>query len=47
MGVSNFEPDHLKRIVDDSGHAPVVNQVEVHPYFGNEAVGPPTRRTTS
>ncbi len=38
IGVSNFEPDHLKRIIDDSGHVPVVNQVEVHPYFGNEAV---------
>ena len=38
VGVSNFEPDHLKRIVDDSGQVPAVNQVEVHPYFGNEAV---------
>lgn len=36
VGVSNFEPDHLKRIVDDSGHVPAVNQIEVHPYFGNE-----------
>jgi 2,5-diketo-D-gluconate reductase A len=38
VGVSNFEPGHLERIVDDSGHLPVVNQVEVHPYFGNETV---------
>jgi 2,5-diketo-D-gluconate reductase A len=38
IGVSNFEPDHLRRIIDDSGHVPAVNQVEVHPYFGNEAV---------
>ena len=38
VGVSNFEPDHLQRIVDDSGNVPAVNQVEVHPYFGNEAV---------
>jgi 2,5-diketo-D-gluconate reductase A len=38
IGVSNFQPDHLARIVADSGHVPVVNQVEVHPYFGNEAV---------
>ena len=38
VGVSNFEPDHLKRILDDSGQVPAVNQVEVHPYFGNEAV---------
>jgi 2,5-diketo-D-gluconate reductase A len=38
IGVSNFEPGHLERIVDDSGQVPVVNQVEVHPYFGNETV---------
>ena len=38
VGVSNFEPDHLKRIVDETGRVPVVNQVEVQPYFGNEAV---------
>jgi 2,5-diketo-D-gluconate reductase A len=38
IGVSNFEPEHLQRIIDDSGHVPAVNQVEVHPYFGNEAV---------
>jgi 2,5-diketo-D-gluconate reductase A len=38
IGVSNFEPDHLQRIIDDSGHIPAVNQVEVHPYFGNENV---------
>jgi 2,5-diketo-D-gluconate reductase A len=38
IGVSNFEPEHLRRIIDDSGHVPAVNQVEIHPYFGNEAV---------
>ena len=38
MGVSNFEPDHLQRIIDETGRVPVVNQVEVQPYFGNEAV---------
>jgi 2,5-diketo-D-gluconate reductase A len=38
VGVSNFEPDHLKRIVEETGRLPVVNQVEVQPYFGNEAV---------
>ena len=36
-GVSNFEPDHLQRIVDATGSAPVVNQIEVHPYFSNDA----------
>ena len=36
VGVSNFEPDHLQRIVDDTGVVPVVNQIEVHPFFTNE-----------
>lgn len=38
VGVSNFEPDHLTRIIDETGIVPVVNQVEVHPYFDNTAV---------
>ena len=38
IGVSNFEPDHLERIVGETGVVPVVNQVEVHPWFGNERV---------
>jgi 2,5-diketo-D-gluconate reductase A len=37
IGVSNFEPDHLARIVDATGVVPAVNQIEVHPFFGNEA----------
>ena len=36
VGVSNFEPDHLDRIVDETGVVPVVNQIEVHPFFCNE-----------
>ncbi|MFN3866580.1 MAG: aldo/keto reductase [Demequina sp.] len=35
-GVSNFQPDHLHRIVDETGLAPVVNQIEAHPYFPND-----------
>ena len=38
VGVSNFQPDHLDRIVSETGVVPVVNQVEVHPFFTNEAV---------
>lgn len=38
VGVSNFQPAHLKRIVDETGVVPVINQVEVHPYFTNEEV---------
>ncbi len=44
VGVSNFQPDHLDRIVAATGVVPAVNQVEVHPYFGNEAVREATRR---
>lgn len=37
VGVSNFEPAHLDRIVEETGVVPVVNQIEVHPYLTNEA----------
>ncbi len=36
IGVSNFQPLHLDRIVEATGVIPVVNQIEVHPYFPNE-----------
>ena len=38
IGVSNFQPAHLDRIVEETGVVPVVNQVEVHPFFTNEDV---------
>ncbi|MQY12524.1 putative oxidoreductase [Streptomyces sp. RB5] len=31
IGVSNFKPAHLRRIIDDSGVTPAVNQIELHP----------------
>ena len=37
IGVSNFQPAHLDRIVAETGVVPAVNQIEVHPYFTNEA----------
>ena len=37
IGVSNFQPEHLDRIVAETGVVPAVNQIEVHPYFTNEA----------
>jgi 2,5-diketo-D-gluconate reductase A len=37
IGVSNFQPAHLDRIIAETGVVPVVNQIEVHPYFANEA----------
>ena len=33
IGVSNFAPDQLERIIDDTGVAPVANQIELHPRF--------------
>ena len=37
IGVSNFQPAHLDRIIEETGVVPAVNQIEVHPYFTNEA----------
>ena len=31
IGVSNFEPVHLQRIIDLGGTVPAVNQIELHP----------------
>ena len=36
VGVSNFQPEHLDRIIAETGIVPAVNQIEVHPYFTNE-----------
>ncbi|MFT3899273.1 MAG: aldo/keto reductase [Gordonia sp. (in: high G+C Gram-positive bacteria)] len=34
IGVSNFNADHLQRLIELPGSVvPVVNQIEVHPYF--------------
>ncbi|WP_150462113.1 aldo/keto reductase [Nesterenkonia ebinurensis] len=35
VGVSNFQPEHLERIIAATGVVPAVNQIEVHPYFAN------------
>jgi 2,5-diketo-D-gluconate reductase A len=37
IGVSNFQPDHLERVVADGGVVPAVNQIELHPTFTNQA----------
>lgn len=31
IGVSNFEPEHLRVLVDATGIVPAVNQIELHP----------------
>ena len=36
IGVSNFTPTHLRRVVDDTGVVPALNQVELHPRFPQE-----------
>ena len=33
IGVSNFTAAHLDRIIGETGVTPVVNQIEMHPYF--------------
>ena len=37
IGVSNFQPAHLARLAEETDVTPAVNQIEVHPYFTNEA----------
>jgi 2,5-diketo-D-gluconate reductase A len=32
-GVSNFQPAHLHRIIEATGVAPALNQIELHPYL--------------
>lgn len=33
IGVSNFTPEHLQRLLAETSVVPAVNQIEVHPYF--------------
>ncbi|WP_125580791.1 aldo/keto reductase [Levilactobacillus cerevisiae] len=36
IGVSNFEPEHLDRLITETGVTPAVNQLEIHPYWVQE-----------
>jgi len=38
IGVSNFQLPHLRRLAEEAEVVPAVNQIEVHPYLGNEEV---------
>ncbi|RSN26610.1 oxidoreductase [Streptomyces sp. WAC 05977] len=38
IGVSNFQPAHLERLLDAGSVTPAVNQVEVHPYLQQATV---------
>ncbi|MDO5747418.1 MAG: aldo/keto reductase [Actinomycetaceae bacterium] len=35
VGVSNFQIDHLQKIIQETGRVPAVNQIEAHPQFAN------------
>jgi diketogulonate reductase-like aldo/keto reductase len=36
IGVSNFLPEHIERLEKETAVLPVINQVELHPYFNQE-----------
>ena len=38
IGVSNFQVAHLERLAAEADVVPAVNQIELHPYFHNDAV---------
>lgn len=38
IGVSNFQVPHLERLAAEASVVPAVNQIEAHPYFGNDEV---------
>ena len=38
IGVSNFNRDHLERIMGETGVTPAVNQIELHPRFQQKAL---------
>lgn len=39
IGVSNFLPEHLQRLIDLGGTVPAINQVELHPALQQRDVG--------
>lgn len=36
IGVCNFLPEHIERLIDETGVTPSLNQVELHPYFNQQ-----------
>jgi diketogulonate reductase-like aldo/keto reductase len=38
IGVSNFMPEHLDRLLSETSVVPAVNQIELHPYFQQTAL---------
>ncbi|WP_053852791.1 aldo/keto reductase [Streptomyces sp. NRRL B-24085] len=37
IGVSNFEPEHLKRLIAETSVVPAVDQIELHPHLQQHA----------
>ena len=37
IGVSNFKPSHLQRLIDETGVVPHVNQIQLNPWVTREA----------
>lgn len=38
IGVSNFEPEHIEKIAQETNVLPAVNQVELHPYWSSSTI---------
>jgi 2,5-diketo-D-gluconate reductase A len=38
IGVSNFEPEHLQRLLGEGSVVPATNQIEIHPYLTQDAL---------
>ena len=38
VGVSNFQPHHLRRLLDETETVPAVNQIEIHPYLTQDGL---------
>ncbi|MCU1468960.1 MAG: 2,5-didehydrogluconate reductase [Glaciihabitans sp.] len=38
IGVSNFQPAHIRRLLDETDTVPAVNQIEIHPYLTQDDV---------
>ena len=38
IGVSNFQPAHLERVIAETGETPALNQIELHPYLQQQGL---------